>query len=62
MNIVVNDKLMKIDGDGGMIGVDAKGSIGDLRIVIVIMRLQFISDSFIKRSVKRYALFLSSKW
>ena len=26
MNIVVNDKLMKIDGDGGMIGVDAKGN------------------------------------
>jgi len=26
MNIVVNDKLMKIDGEGGMIGVDAKGN------------------------------------
>ena len=26
MNIVVNDKLMKIDGNGGMIGVDAKGN------------------------------------
>jgi beta-aspartyl-peptidase (threonine type) len=26
MNIVVNYKLMKIDGDGGMIGVDAKGN------------------------------------
>ena len=26
MNIVVNDKLLKIDGDGGMIGVDAKGN------------------------------------
>lgn len=26
MNIVVNDKLMKIDGDGGMIGVDPKGN------------------------------------
>jgi beta-aspartyl-peptidase (threonine type) len=26
MNIVVNDKLMKIDGDGGMIGVDAKAN------------------------------------
>lgn len=26
MNIVVNDKLMKINGDGGMIGVDAKGN------------------------------------
>ena len=26
MNIVVNDKLIKIDGDGGMIGVDAKGN------------------------------------
>lgn len=26
MNIVVNDKLMKIAGDGGMIGVDAKGN------------------------------------
>lgn len=26
MNIVVHDKLMKIDGDGGMIGVDAKGN------------------------------------
>lgn len=26
MNVVVNDKLMKIDGEGGMIGVDAKGN------------------------------------
>jgi beta-aspartyl-peptidase (threonine type) len=26
MNIVVNDKLMKIEGEGGMIGVDAKGN------------------------------------
>ncbi|HJS54455.1 MAG TPA: isoaspartyl peptidase/L-asparaginase [Chitinophagaceae bacterium] len=26
MNIVVMDKLMKIDGDGGMIGVDSKGN------------------------------------
>ena len=26
MNIVVKDKLMKIDGEGGMIGVDAKGN------------------------------------
>ena len=26
MNIVVHDKLMKIDGEGGMIGVDAKGN------------------------------------
>ena len=26
MNVVVNDKLMKIDGDGGMIGVDAKAN------------------------------------
>jgi beta-aspartyl-peptidase (threonine type) len=26
MNIVVKDKLMKIDGDGGMIGVDAEGN------------------------------------
>ena len=26
MNIVVNDKLMKIDGDGGMIGVDSNGN------------------------------------
>ena len=26
MNIVVMDKLMKIDGEGGMIGVDAKGN------------------------------------
>jgi beta-aspartyl-peptidase (threonine type) len=26
MNIVVNDKLVKIEGDGGMIGVDAKGN------------------------------------
>jgi len=26
MDIVVNDKLMKIDGDGGMIGVDANGT------------------------------------
>src|SRR3954468_16292269 len=25
MNIVVNDKLVKIDGEGGMIGVDANG-------------------------------------
>lgn len=26
MNIVVHDKLMKIDGEGGMIGVDGKGN------------------------------------
>jgi len=26
MNIVVHDKLMKIDGEGGMIGVDARGN------------------------------------
>ena len=26
MNVVVMDKLMKIDGEGGMIGVDAKGN------------------------------------
>jgi L-asparaginase / beta-aspartyl-peptidase len=26
MNIVVNDKLIKLDGEGGMIGVDAKGN------------------------------------
>ncbi len=26
MNIVVNDKLMKIDGEGGMVGVDANGN------------------------------------
>lgn len=26
MNIVVHDKLMKLDGEGGMIGVDAKGN------------------------------------
>lgn len=26
MNIVTHDKLMKIDGEGGMIGVDAKGN------------------------------------
>lgn len=26
MNVVVNDKLVKIDGEGGMIGVDAKGN------------------------------------
>jgi beta-aspartyl-peptidase (threonine type) len=26
MNIVVMDKLVKIDGEGGMIGVDANGS------------------------------------
>lgn len=26
IDVVVNDKLMKIDGDGGMIGVDAKGN------------------------------------
>lgn len=27
MNIVVNDKLVKIGGEGGMIGVDAKGNV-----------------------------------
>jgi len=26
MNIVVHDKLMKINGEGGMVGVDAKGN------------------------------------
>ena len=26
MHIVVHDKLMKIDGEGGMIGVDVKGN------------------------------------
>lgn len=26
MNVVVHDKLMKINGEGGMIGVDAKGN------------------------------------
>jgi beta-aspartyl-peptidase (threonine type) len=26
MDIVVNEKLMKINGEGGMIGVDAKGN------------------------------------
>jgi len=26
MNIVVNDKLTKLDGEGGMIGVDAQGN------------------------------------
>ncbi|HQV54937.1 MAG TPA: isoaspartyl peptidase/L-asparaginase, partial [Chitinophagaceae bacterium] len=26
MKVVVHDKLMKIDGEGGMIGVDAKGN------------------------------------
>jgi beta-aspartyl-peptidase (threonine type) len=26
MSIVVMDKLLKIDGEGGMIGVDAKGN------------------------------------
>src|ERR1700761_9003247 len=26
MDIVVNDKLVKLDGEGGMIGVDAKGN------------------------------------
>jgi L-asparaginase / beta-aspartyl-peptidase len=26
MNIVVNDKLMRIEGEGGMVGVDAKGN------------------------------------
>ena len=26
MNIVVNQRLMKIDGEGGMVGVDAKGN------------------------------------
>ncbi|HEY0731727.1 MAG TPA: isoaspartyl peptidase/L-asparaginase [Chitinophagaceae bacterium] len=28
MNIVVNDKLVKLKGEGGMIGVDAKGNYG----------------------------------
>ncbi len=27
MNIVVNDKLIKLEGEGGMIGVDGKGNI-----------------------------------
>ncbi len=27
MNIVVNDKLVKLEGEGGMIGVDAKGNV-----------------------------------
>jgi beta-aspartyl-peptidase (threonine type) len=27
MHIVVHDKLMKLDGEGGMIGVDAKGNV-----------------------------------
>lgn len=27
MNVVVHDKLMKMDGEGGMIGVDAKGNV-----------------------------------
>jgi beta-aspartyl-peptidase (threonine type) len=27
MSVVVNDKLMKIDGEGGMIGVDPKGNV-----------------------------------
>jgi len=27
MNVVVMNKLMKIDGEGGMIGVDAKGNV-----------------------------------
>ena len=26
MNVVVNDKLIAMDGEGGMIGVDAKGN------------------------------------
>ena len=26
MNIVVNDKLVKLEGEGGMIGVDAQGN------------------------------------
>ena len=26
MNVVVHDKLMKMDGEGGMIGVDTKGN------------------------------------
>ena len=26
LDIVVNDKLMKIEGEGGMVGVDAKGN------------------------------------
>ena len=26
MNVVVHDKLLKLDGEGGMIGVDAKGN------------------------------------
>lgn len=27
MNVVVHDKLIKLDGEGGMIGVDAKGNV-----------------------------------
>ena len=27
MNVVVHDKLMKLEGEGGMIGVDAKGNV-----------------------------------
>ncbi len=27
MNVVVHDKLMKLDGEGGMIGADAKGNV-----------------------------------
>lgn len=30
MNLVVNDKLVKLDGEGGMIGVDATGAIAML--------------------------------
>jgi beta-aspartyl-peptidase (threonine type) len=26
MNVVVNDKLIKLEGEGGMIGVDANGN------------------------------------
>jgi beta-aspartyl-peptidase (threonine type) len=27
MDVVVNDKLMKMEGEGGMIGVDAQGNM-----------------------------------
>jgi L-asparaginase / beta-aspartyl-peptidase len=30
MNVVVNNKLVKMDGEGGMIGVDAKGNVAML--------------------------------
>ena len=54
------DKLVKIDGEGGMIGVDADGNaplilivrvcIGDLKVMTKRMILRFISDFFLLRT------------